>query len=153
MAYHLAADALQSLSSKQAPADMAGGTKQVVGSVASKASKGSGDVEKELEAELGQSIQTLRQLCFPLEVLEFGIKPSLQNAQASVDDDRRHILNKIAGNPLEDEPATEHENYENVNRCLGGAFANACVRRLSRLWACVAATGLVWLAAPQVVVP
>ena len=74
----------------------------------------------------GDQLRVCRQASFPLEVLGKGLLPELHLAQASMDADRRHILNSIAGAPdLEADPPTAHSNYTMVNSRLGGMFARA----------------------------
>ncbi len=84
-----------------------------------------GVTDAERKSEYGPSIQVLRQLSFPLEVLRLGIRPRIQDANATEEKDKRHILNKIAEKGLEDAPCNAHPNYDKVNRSLGATFANA----------------------------
>ncbi|CAE8630984.1 unnamed protein product [Polarella glacialis] len=75
------------------------------------------------------SFKSLRELCFPIEVMKTGMDLRLQDAKASREEDRRHILNSLAGkqqHELDDEPDSEHENYTKVNAQLGSRFALAC---------------------------
>jgi len=66
-----------------------------------------------------------RERNFPLDVIKAGLSVEVQRGQASMPEDRVHILNSIAGQPLENEPLLEHENYEAVNRKLRSKFAFA----------------------------
>mmetsp|Transcript_130491 Transcript_130491/g.278818 ORF Transcript_130491/g.278818 Transcript_130491/m.278818 type:complete len:1072 (+) Transcript_130491:111-3326(+) len=62
---------------------------------------------------------------FPLDVIAEGLRLQLHKAQASVESDRVHILNCIAGRPLDSEPLQEHENYDKANTQLRAIFASA----------------------------
>ncbi|CAE8709681.1 unnamed protein product, partial [Polarella glacialis] len=75
--------------------------------------------------------KSLRELCFPIDVMKAGLSLRLQDAQASQPEDRRHILNSVADknqNELDEEPASEHINYTRVNTQLASKFALACLR-------------------------
>jgi len=85
-----------------------------------------GTVGADGEAQFAVGAKGDREKEFPMDsgfrVLDFDLKC----AQASVDSDRRHILNAIAGasaDHLEGEPPASHDNYERVNRLLQGRFA------------------------------
>lgn len=69
--------------------------------------------------------QLTRQADFPFAVLRHGLCPNLHSAQASMESDRRTILNAIIGMPANNEPPATHERYDMVNRRLGGVFARA----------------------------
>ncbi|CAE8627837.1 unnamed protein product [Polarella glacialis] len=76
-----------------------------------------------------EACKSLRELCFPIHVLEKGMNLSLQEAQASEEADRRHILNSVVGkqlHELDEAPPLEHANYTEVNAQLGSRFAVAC---------------------------
>ncbi|CAE8639750.1 unnamed protein product [Polarella glacialis] len=78
-----------------------------------------------------EACKSLRELCFPIHVLEKGMHLRLQEAQASEEADRRHILNSVVGKQLHEldgEPPLEHANYTEVNARLGSRFALACFR-------------------------
>ncbi|CAE8596818.1 unnamed protein product, partial [Polarella glacialis] len=78
-----------------------------------------------------EACKSLRELCFPIHVLEKGMNLRLQEAQASEEADRRHILNSVVGKQLrelDEEPPLEHANYTEVNARLGSRFALACFR-------------------------
>jgi len=47
----------------------------------------------------------------------------LQNAQASFEDDRVRILNKITNLDLDATPVKEHANYDSLNHSLRANFA------------------------------
>ncbi|CAE8708184.1 unnamed protein product [Polarella glacialis] len=76
-----------------------------------------------------EAFKSLRELCFPIHVLEKGMNLRLQEAQATEEVDRRHILNSVVGkqqHELDEEPQREHESYTKVNAQLGSRFALAC---------------------------
>ncbi|CAE8617631.1 unnamed protein product, partial [Polarella glacialis] len=78
-----------------------------------------------------EACKSLRELCFPIHVLEKGMNLRLQEAQATEDADRRHILNSVVGkqlHKLDEAPPLEHANYTEVNARLGSRFALACFR-------------------------
>jgi hypothetical protein len=64
-----------------------------------------------------------RQSRFPVELLQaaFGIK--VEEGQASVEADRRHILNSLTGMPLNSEPPLRHEQYDRINMLLHTHYA------------------------------
>ena len=57
-----------------------------------------------------------REAAFPLELLEKGHEIRVEQGQASWEEDRRRILNSIAGKPLESEPEVQHPAYTDVHR-------------------------------------
>ncbi|CAE8736089.1 unnamed protein product, partial [Polarella glacialis] len=78
-----------------------------------------------------EACKSLREMCFPIHVLEKGMNLRLQEAQASEEADRRHILNSVVGkqlHELDEAPPLEHANYTEVNARLGSRFALACFR-------------------------
>ncbi|CAE8656289.1 unnamed protein product, partial [Polarella glacialis] len=75
-----------------------------------------------------ETFKSLRELCLPVHVLEKGLNLKLQKAQATEEADRQHILNSVVGNPLEQEPLSDHEQYNNMNAQLGSKFALAGFR-------------------------
>jgi len=83
------------------------------------------DAEQYSWAGGAQYAQSQRQSRFPGQVLEAGARVRVQLCEASVKEDRIHILNCIAGCGLEDEPLTEHEAYDRVNGQLSAIFATA----------------------------
>ena len=56
-------------------------------------------------------VKTRREAAFPLELLEKGHEIRVEQGQASWDEDRRRILNSLAGKPLESEPELQHPAY------------------------------------------
>ncbi|CAE8590485.1 unnamed protein product [Polarella glacialis] len=76
-----------------------------------------------------EACKSLRELCFPIHVLEKGVNLRLQEAQASEEADRRHILNSVVGkqlHELDEAPPLEHANYTEGTAQLGSRFAVAC---------------------------
>ena len=64
-----------------------------------------------------------RQARFPVGLLQaaFGIK--VEDGQASVETDKRHILNYLTGMPLDSEPPRTHEQYDRINKLLHAHYA------------------------------
>ena len=67
-----------------------------------------------------------RESTFPLERVRLDIQ--LQSAQASVEADRKAILNAIVGAAADAEPPDEHASYTRLNNMLAGRFAAGMVR-------------------------
>lgn len=94
-----------------------------------------GDPQKQLPEEalaaaekqcIGGHFKTLREMAFPDEVMQLGFSVEVEKAAATSEDDRRHILNKIAGRSAEalDEPIVEAcEAYKAVGHRIGGLMA------------------------------
>jgi len=72
-------------------------------------------------------VKQRREAQFPLAVVERALSAmEVQTAKASVDEDRRRILNSIVGraeHELDSEPAGDHPRYNDVSRMLRGRFA------------------------------
>eukprot|EP00931_Biecheleriopsis_adriatica_P023252 TRINITY_DN14724_c0_g1_i1.p1 TRINITY_DN14724_c0_g1~~TRINITY_DN14724_c0_g1_i1.p1 ORF type:complete len:502 (+),score=101.79 TRINITY_DN14724_c0_g1_i1:37-1506(+) len=71
--------------------------------------------------------KTQREAHFPKDLLNKCVQLSLETAQATVEQDRRSILNTIAGrkgNELTKDPPADHDGYVKVNRLVRGKFAN-----------------------------
>ncbi len=70
-----------------------------------------------------------RQARFPVALLEkaFGIK--VEKGEASKKLDRIHILNALAGNPLDEEPPVTHPKFDRINKLLRGHYAMGGVPR------------------------
>jgi len=69
-----------------------------------------------------------REDAFPYDLIEKSLSIQVEVAKASVEDDRRHILNSIAGRSIEDidnAPLVAHENYVRLNDSLRGTFASS----------------------------
>ncbi len=70
-----------------------------------------------------------RESLFPLEVIKAGLKVDIASSKASMETDRKHILNSIAKRGLDDEPLTRHDKYEQINSFLRGFFGAAVLRQ------------------------
>jgi len=82
-------------------------------------------VEKKLE----------RESKFPLETLMVGLNFSSEQAKATVEHDRIHILNSMAGRPLaeiDEVPYERHDMYDFVNTTIRGLFAKAAFAHVMR---------------------
>lgn len=77
--------------------------------------------------------QTFRQAAFPVALIERAFQVRVQDARASLEVDRTHILNYIIGRRGEDlklPPVGDHELYDETNRRLHGIFVAAGWRLL-----------------------
>merc|ERR1719204_913075 len=75
---------------------------------------------------LARQYKYTREKFFPEALLESSLKVRLEMGQASVEDDRRHILNAIAESAdLDAAPAPEHPNYGAANDVLRGRLASS----------------------------
>jgi len=80
-------------------------------------------------SSIGINLQVEHEANFPLDLVERALSVRVQDGQASLEKDRRHILNTIAGvSDLDSEPLREHPGYEAINSLLRGCFANAALR-------------------------
>lgn len=81
-------------------------------------------IDQEFKYTEHHEMKSVRERSFPLELVEQSLPIKIQEAAASVEVDKVHILNAIAGKEdLEAPPPLEHESYEVVNRLLRGRFA------------------------------
>ena len=68
---------------------------------------------------------------FPLALLLRGLKIDIFNSNASREEDKKRILNSICEVGVSEldnqEPPSEHPNYEKVNRTLQNLFAEAAM--------------------------
>jgi len=85
---------------------------------------------------LSTSRKTLREKAFPIESMAAAMRVSIREAKATNEDDRRHILNCIAGLPLERPTPEQHEAFKRIDCRLHSLFAQAA-------WPQAAAKGLV----------
>jgi len=86
--------------------------------------------------------KTLREQCFPIDIIEEGLRVCVQDGFASNEMDRVHILNSICELPLNTmPPPTSHPNYDRVNAKLRAVFAAAAWRNAQQK-SKVAALGL-----------
>ncbi|CAE7036113.1 pcrA [Symbiodinium natans] len=79
----------------------------------------------------GWLAKSQREGTFPVQLLQEGFQICIQKASASREEDRRRILNVIAGKPdgeLDTPPEPEHSAYQAVDRSLRGLFAVATWR-------------------------
>ena len=89
------------------------------------------NLEQAMVPMLGHRVKSLREDNFPVGVLEKAMNIRIQNAQASMEADRRHILNTIAGSAtLDQQPPANHPQYDVVNHSLEATFAFRCWRSL-----------------------
>ena len=73
------------------------------------------------------STTVARQKAFSFHVIQKSLTIQVENAEASVEDDKIHILNSIVGNTgtaLNDTPPKCHEKYVELNDALRGTFAS-----------------------------
>jgi len=69
-----------------------------------------------------------REAAFPYNLIEKSLSIKVEVAEASVEDDRIHILNSIVGRSIEDiddVPLGDHGNYVQLNNSLSGTFASS----------------------------
>ena len=64
-----------------------------------------------------------RQARFPVELLQGAFLIKVEDGQASVETDKRHILNSLTGMPLDSEPPRTHEQYDRINKLLHAHYA------------------------------
>ena len=83
-------------------------------------SVGDADADEEKEKSAVHKMKKERESMFPIGRLQHGRVARVQEGKASVDKDRQHILNTMAGRGLSAETLEEHEGYERVNRMLHG---------------------------------
>jgi hypothetical protein len=85
-----------------------------------------GLVEGLSAGDINAGAKQKRESAFPLERVRLDIQ--LQSAQASVEADRKAILNAIVGAAADAEPPEEHASYTRLNNMLAGRFAAGMVR-------------------------
>lgn len=82
--------------------------------------------ERRMVPLLGLQAKSAREALFPLPVLCRGLSVDVAAAAATQAEDKRRILNTIAGNrDLESQPPAAHKGYDEVNRSLRATFALA----------------------------
>ncbi len=64
-----------------------------------------------------------RQARFPVGLLQAAFNIKVEDGQASVETDKRHILNSLTGMPLDSEPPCTHEQYDRINKLLHAHYA------------------------------
>ena len=81
----------------------------------------------------GWLAKSKREEGFPIEVVREALKKiSVVNAEASKKEDKKHILNSIAGREgsgLDLEPLATHPQYDEVDQTLKSIFAEAAIRK------------------------
>eukprot|EP00933_Yihiella_yeosuensis_P059123 TRINITY_DN6004_c1_g2_i1.p1 TRINITY_DN6004_c1_g2~~TRINITY_DN6004_c1_g2_i1.p1 ORF type:complete len:1131 (-),score=249.58 TRINITY_DN6004_c1_g2_i1:561-3953(-) len=79
----------------------------------------------------GCVLKSAREKTFPLTLVERCLRHSVENAQTSLEADRAHLLNAIAGKKDVNEPASaRHGSYSQANAKLDGIFALAFLHRI-----------------------
>jgi len=74
-----------------------------------------------------------REAFFPLRLALQGLQCSLSSSHASVEADRRAVLNAVAGAPLHLSPPEAHEAYDRMSKTIAGRIAIACLRCTANL--------------------
>ena len=79
-------------------------------------------------------LKRTRECHFPADILQQGLAARVQDGQASVASDVRHILNTISRNPIHSAPLAEDAAYDSINAMLHAKVAasglvNAVARR------------------------
>ena len=84
---------------------------------------GNPSVPDEQFEQFTAALKAHRQARFPVGLLQaaFGIK--VEDGQASVETDKRHILNSLTGMPLDSEPPRTHAQYDRINQLLHARYA------------------------------
>eukprot|EP00930_Biecheleria_cincta_P013440 TRINITY_DN11974_c0_g1_i1.p1 TRINITY_DN11974_c0_g1~~TRINITY_DN11974_c0_g1_i1.p1 ORF type:complete len:685 (-),score=89.45 TRINITY_DN11974_c0_g1_i1:144-2147(-) len=73
--------------------------------------------------------KTARERHFPIKLIDKAMQVRVQDAQASIEGDRIHILNTICGaENLDGEPPSSHPRYRALDDKLGGYFAHCALR-------------------------
>jgi len=65
-------------------------------------------------------LKDLRESAFPLDKILQAVNVDIKQAQASVESDRRFILNTITGQSVDDAVVDDHANYDELNNILRG---------------------------------
>jgi len=90
-----------------------------------------GDPIPAYKSRLHAQNKSEREKEFPVNILQKGQRLMIEEASASVLEDRNRILNCIAERDLDLEPLSAHPNYDKVNRHLRARFALAAWRKLA----------------------
>ena len=72
----------------------------------------------------------LRESKFPLDRILQATDVDIKQAQASVESDRRFILNSITGQSVDDTVMDDHGNYDELNNILRGIFVTPALQRI-----------------------
>eukprot|EP00747_Dinoflagellata_sp_TGD_P038214 gnl/TRDRNA2_/TRDRNA2_139537_c0_seq1.p1 gnl/TRDRNA2_/TRDRNA2_139537_c0~~gnl/TRDRNA2_/TRDRNA2_139537_c0_seq1.p1 ORF type:complete len:438 (+),score=71.85 gnl/TRDRNA2_/TRDRNA2_139537_c0_seq1:155-1315(+) len=85
-------------------------------------------VDEEQGIVTGVRAKLARESCFPFSKLEDVLDVQIETANASVDSDKKHILNAIIGaSDLDSTPPAQHERFQELNELLRGKFASSAV--------------------------
>ncbi len=76
-----------------------------------------------VDVELTAARKAHRQARFPVGLLQAAFLIKVEDGQASVETDKRHILNALTGMPLDSEPPLTHEQYDRINKLLHAHYA------------------------------
>ena len=72
----------------------------------------------------------LRETEFPLDRILQATKVDVKQAEASVESDRKFILNTITGQSVDDAVVDDHANYDDLNNILRGIFVTPALERI-----------------------
>ena len=78
--------------------------------------------------DLNSRVTALREAYFPMGLVFQSLDIKVETATASIEDDRRHILNSIVGKAekdLDDAPESMHEKYDSLNNLIHSTFATS----------------------------
>jgi hypothetical protein len=73
-----------------------------------------------------------RESTFPLDRILQSTNVDIKQAQASVESDRKFILNTITGLSLDDAVVNDHDKYDELNNILWGIFVAPALERIIR---------------------
>jgi hypothetical protein len=76
-----------------------------------------------VRAEDTAVLKAHRQARFPVGLLQAAFRIKVEDGQASVETDRRDILNYLTGMPLDSEPPLTHTQYDRINKLLHAHYA------------------------------
>jgi len=76
------------------------------------------------------STKKSRESEFPLDRILKATNVDVKQAQASVESDRRFILNTITGQSVDDAVVDNHANYDELNNILRGVFVTPALERI-----------------------
>ena len=76
------------------------------------------------------SAKKSRESKFPLDRILQATNVDIKHAQASVESDRRFILNTITGQSVDDVVMDDHTNYDELNNILRGIFVTSALERI-----------------------
>ncbi len=69
------------------------------------------------------ALKAHRQARFPVGLLQAAFDIKVEDGQATVETDKRHILNYLTGMPLHSEPPRTHAQYDRINKLLHTHYA------------------------------